>query len=80
MALPDVVWNAFVAIAKDVGFHISWKQTHVLLPPTLQFLLKIVLLVNGVHTLANVVSVNIIWIDLVSQIALSYGVAMTITA
>jgi hypothetical protein len=39
-----------------------------------------VLLVNGVHTLANVVIINTIRIDLVSQIALSCGVAMTITA
>jgi hypothetical protein len=34
--LHDVVQDVFVAIAKDAGFHVSQKQTHVLSLPTLQ--------------------------------------------
>jgi hypothetical protein len=33
----DVMQDAFVAIAKDAGFHVSPKQTHVLSSPALQF-------------------------------------------
>jgi hypothetical protein len=36
MALHDVMRNVFPAIAKNVGFHVSQKQTHVLLLPTLK--------------------------------------------
>jgi hypothetical protein len=56
-----------MVIAKDVGFQISQEQTHVLLPPTLQFShcqVDGVLSINGVCTLVNVVImtlVKLIW-------------------
>jgi hypothetical protein len=36
----DVVQDAFVAIARNVGFHVSQEQTHVLLLPAFQFLCR----------------------------------------
>jgi hypothetical protein len=79
--LHDVVQNTFMTIVKDVRFQVSWKQTHVLLPPTLQsscFRIDIVLSIDGVHTLVDVVIVDPIWVDLVLQIAIFCGVAMII--
>jgi hypothetical protein len=56
MALHDVVWNVFMAIVKDVGFHVSWEQTHILPPLALKSLhnwINIVLLINIIHTLVG---------------------------
>jgi hypothetical protein len=71
----------FVIITKDAKFYVSWKQTHVLPPPTLQSScrqINIVLLVDGVHTLANVVITYPIWIDLVSWAILSCVIVATV--
>jgi hypothetical protein len=38
IASHDVVQNAFVSIAKDIRFHVSHEQTHVLPSPSLVFL------------------------------------------
>jgi len=35
MASHDVVQDAFTSIMRDVGFHVSHEQTHVLPPPSL---------------------------------------------
>jgi hypothetical protein len=81
MTLHDVVQNVFAAIAKNAGFHVSQEQTHVLLLPTVQFscrLIEIVLLVDGVHTLVDVVIFNPTQIDLVLQVVFSRGVVTTI--
>jgi hypothetical protein len=83
MTSHDVVQNVFAAIAKNAGFHVSQKQTHVLPLPTLQFLcrqIEIVLLVDGVCTLVDIVIVDPIQIDLVLQVVFSSGVATTIMA
>jgi len=40
MALHDVMRNVFVAIAKNARFHVSQKQTHVLLLPTLKIFMS----------------------------------------
>jgi hypothetical protein len=82
MTLHDVR-NVFVAIAKNVRFHVSQKQTHVLLPPILNFLccrIEIVILIDGVCTLVGVVIVNPTQIDLVLQVVFFCKVAMTIMA
>jgi hypothetical protein len=76
MTSHDVVRNVFVAITKNAGFHVSQEQTHVLLPPTLQFScrwIEIVLLVDGVHTLVDVVIVDPIQIDLVLRLFFFMG-------
>jgi len=55
MALCDVMQNNFVIIVRNAKFDVLQKQTHVLLPPTLQSSccrIYIMLLVNGIHTLA----------------------------
>jgi len=39
MASHDVVWILFVTIIRNVGFHVSQKQTHVLPPPLTVFTL-----------------------------------------
>jgi hypothetical protein len=64
---------------KDVGFHVLRKQTHILLSPSLHYFcwwIDIVMLVDDICTLANVIIVKPIQIDLVSWVALSHGVAM----
>ncbi len=61
MASHDVVQNVFTTITRDVGFHVSQEQIHILPPLTLQFLhhlVDIVFLVNAVCTLADVVITN----------------------
>jgi hypothetical protein len=57
----DVVRDVFVTIAKDVRFHVSRKQSPILMPHALQsshYQVNIVLLIDDVHTLANVVITN----------------------
>jgi hypothetical protein len=61
MASHDVVQNVFTTITRDVGFHVSQEQIHILPPLTLQFLhhlVDIVFLVNAVCTLADVLITN----------------------
>jgi hypothetical protein len=77
MASHDVVWDVFTTITIDVRFHVSQEQTHVLPPHALQFLchwVDIVLLINGVHTLVDIVIVDPIQVDLVPQVIFSCGV------
>jgi hypothetical protein len=65
----DVIWDVFIDITKDVGFHVLWEQTHILpLPSFLSFFrrVNIVLVVDGIHTLVNVDIVNPIQAYLVS--------------
>jgi hypothetical protein len=75
-----MVQNAFVSIAKDMGFHVSHEQTHVLPPPSLQSFCEwvdIMLSIDGIHTLANVVIVDPTTVDLVFQTASFHGVVTT---
>ncbi len=81
MASHDVVWDVFVTIVRNVGFHVLREQIHVFSPFTLQFLhrwVDIVLLVNGVYTLAKIVIANPIQIDLVLWAILYHGVVTTV--
>jgi hypothetical protein len=81
MTSHDVVQNVFAAIAKKNEISCLQKQTHVLLLPTLQYSccrVEIVLLVDGVHTLVDVVIVDPTQIDLVLQVVFSRGVVTTI--
>lgn len=57
----DKVQNVFVSIARDMGFHVSCDQTHVLSPPFFQSSreqVDILLSIDGICTLAYVVIVN----------------------
>jgi hypothetical protein len=70
----NVVWNAFTSIVKGVGFYVSHEQTHVLLLPSLQSFCQwvdIMLLANGIHTLANIDIINPTQVDLVSWVVSS---------
>jgi hypothetical protein len=61
MTSHAVVRNVFATIAKDVKFHVSQNQTHVIMPLALQsshHQVEIVLLVDNVYTLAYVVIAN----------------------
>jgi hypothetical protein len=65
-----MVLNSFVSIGIDMGFHVSHDQAHVLSPPSLQSSceqVNIMLLIDGICTLANVVIINPTQVDLVSQ-------------
>jgi hypothetical protein len=75
-----MVRNVFVSIARDMGFHASHEQTHVLPPPSLQSSYErvdIMLLVDGIRTLANVVIVDPTQVNLVSQTASFHRVVAT---
>lgn len=77
----DMVWNAFVSIARNIGFHVSCEQTQVLRPPSLQSSCEwvdIMLLVDGIRTLPNVVIVDPTWMDLIFQIVSFHKVVTTI--
>jgi hypothetical protein len=73
--------DVFVAIMKDVKFHVLWEQTHILPPLALKYLhnwVNIVLLIDIVRTLVDVVITDPTRVDLVSRATLSHGVAVTI--
>jgi hypothetical protein len=58
----DVICDSFVAIAQDAGFHVGWKQLHVL--PSNMFnsfrqWINIVFIKDGIHTLVNIVIANL---------------------
>jgi hypothetical protein len=58
IASHDIVWDAFVFIMRDAGFHILCEQTHVLLPPTLQFTcwwIDIMDSMDGVQMLVDII-------------------------
>jgi hypothetical protein len=59
MASHDVMRDVFVVITKDVKFHVSKKQTHVLPPFAMKashHRINIVLSVDNVGMLVNIVS------------------------
>ncbi len=61
MLSHDVVRDAFASITRYSGFHVVHEQTHVLLSFTLEsscWWADIVLLVDGICTLANVIIVD----------------------
>jgi hypothetical protein len=65
----DAIQDIFASIAQNVSFHVGWKQSHVL--PLIMFnfshqQINVVLIKNGVCTLANVVIANIMHVDLLS--------------
>ncbi len=71
----------FVSITRDERFHILCEQTHVFLAPIFLFTCRqvnIVVLVDGVQTLANTIIANSIPINLVLLVVLSCGVVVTI--
>jgi len=77
----NVIWVAFASIAKDVRFHISHDQTHVLPPPSFPSFhqwVDIVLPISCTATLALVVITNPTWVDLVFRIVSSHEVAMIV--
>jgi hypothetical protein len=66
----DKVQNVFVSIARNMRFHVSCDQTHVLSLPFLQSSCEqvdILVSIDGICTLVYVVIVNPTWVDLVSQ-------------
>jgi hypothetical protein len=67
----DAIWNAFIYITKDMRFHVSCKQTHVLIESSLSFYYKwvgIMLSTNDIDTLANMVIANPTWTNFISHI------------
>jgi len=78
----DVVQDSFISIAKDVGFHVLHEQTHVLSMSFLQSSrqqMDIILIIDGICTLANKIITNPICANLVLQATSSQGVASMIT-
>ncbi len=76
MTSHNVIWDAFVSITKDVGFHGACEQTHILLFLTIQSSCQrvdIVLSIDGIRMLANVIINNLTKIDLVSCATLCQG-------
>jgi hypothetical protein len=66
----DVICKTFVAIECDVGFHVGWKQLHVLPLITFNFShrqVDIVLTKDGIRTLVDVDIANLMWTDLFPQ-------------
>ncbi len=75
------VHNTFASIARGAWFHLLWGQTQIFLPSFFQFSCRwvnIVLLVDGIHTLAHVVIVDPTWTNLVSWVVLVRGMATTL--
>jgi hypothetical protein len=57
----NVVCNIFAITTQDVDFHVGWEQLHVFLSVTLNsscWWIDIVLITNGIFTLANIVITN----------------------
>jgi hypothetical protein len=81
----DLTWcceRCFCCHCKKCRISCFAEQTHVLLPPTLQSSrcwINIVLLVNGVHMLADIVIINLIRVHLVSWVAFSYKFVVIVT-
>jgi hypothetical protein len=74
----DAMWDAFAFIMKDVCFHVACEQTHIFFPPNIQSScqwVNIVLLVDGIHMLANVIIVGSIRVDLVLHVVLFWEMA-----
>jgi hypothetical protein len=57
----DAICDSFISIVRDVNFHVSCKQTHVLLTPYLQWLwqqVNIVFIIDGIRALVDVIIVD----------------------
>jgi hypothetical protein len=83
IASHDDVRNVFAFIVRNAWFHVLWEQAHILPLPSFQSCcqwVNIVLLVDGIHILADVIIANPIQANLVSQATLSHGVAITMVA
>jgi hypothetical protein len=66
----DVIRNTFVAIARDVGFHVAQKQLHTFSSTTFHSFCQqvdIVFTKNGIHTLVDVVIVDLTQSDLLHR-------------
>jgi hypothetical protein len=66
----DVICNNFVAIVRDVGFYVARKQLHTLSSTMFHSScqqIDIVLTKNGIHTLVDVVIVDLTQLDLLHQ-------------
>ncbi len=77
-----VIWDFFASIAMDVGFHVLHKQIHILLAPSFWSSwqqMDIVLITNGICTLANVIIIKLTHANLIFQTTSFWGVATTIT-
>jgi len=67
MGTHDVVHDTFVAIMRDVGFHVGEKQLHAFLSSmfnSFHWWIDIVLTKNDIHTLADIVIAYLTWMDL----------------
>jgi hypothetical protein len=63
----DAICNTFVAIARDVGFHVGQKQLHAFLSTTFnssRWRVDIMLTKNGIRTLADIVIADPMWANL----------------
>jgi hypothetical protein len=72
----DAICDTFVAIAQDASFHMGQKQLHVLPSTTFnssRWRIHIVLTKNGIRTVANIVIVNPMWMDLLSWSCTTQG-------
>jgi hypothetical protein len=63
----DAIRNTFITIARDVNFHMGWKQLHSFFSITFnsfRWQIDIVLIKNDIHILTNIVITNPTWMDL----------------
>ncbi len=54
----DTIWEGFTSIVRDMKFHVSHEQIHVLPLPSFQnfhWQIDIILPIDGTHTFTNVV-------------------------
>jgi hypothetical protein len=75
----NIVWDGFVSIVRDMGLHVSHNNFFVLLLLSFHYFhwwIDIVLFVDGTPTLANVVIIDPIQIDLVSYVVSCRRVAI----
>jgi hypothetical protein len=60
--IHDAIRNTFVTIVRDVDFHVGWKQLHVFLSTMFHssyWQINIVLIKNGIYTLADIVIIEL---------------------
>jgi hypothetical protein len=70
MGTYDVIRNTFVAIARNVGFHVGWEQLHALPSPMFNSYhqwVDIVFLKDKIRTLTYIVIVDPTRMDLLPQ-------------
>jgi len=68
---------------RDIGFHVLWKQVHILSSLFSQFFcwwVDIVLLIDSICTLVDVIIVNFTWANLVSWTTFSREVVASLVA